>query len=120
MRKALFFLILLLNVNIYGQLDNELNFQLDSTDIEHKSKPLAMPILSKSGSQKSFFDLSDKVHNSKIRLQDYSNVKFKDVYKQQEDGSYKAKYKTYTTTGESQESYNERRKNEVSNNDYVN
>ncbi len=95
MRRTLFILILLLNVNIYGQLDNELNFQLDSTDIEYKSKPIAMPILSKSGSQKSFFDLSDKVHDSKIRLQDYSNVKFKDVYKQQEDGSYKAKYKTY-------------------------
>ena len=121
MRKALFFLILLLNVNIYGQLDNELNFQLDSTDIEYKSKPLAMPVLPKTRkSGGDLFDRIEKTEASKIRLQEYSNVRFGDVYTQTGDGTYIAKYPTYTTTGESQESYNERRKNEVSNNDYVN
>ena len=99
-------------------MENEIDFI--SNDIKYKSEPLAMPILPKVGSQKSFFDLSDKVHDSKIRLQDYSDVRFGDVYTQTGDGTYIAKYPTYTTTGESQESYNERRKNEVStNNNYV-
>ncbi len=68
MRKALFFLILLLNVNIYGQLDNELNFQLDSTDIEYKSEPLAMPILPKvKNTNGSLLEKVKKTEASKIR-----------------------------------------------------
>ncbi len=84
-------------------MENEIDFI--SNDIKYKSEPLAMPILPKVGSQKSFFDLSDKVHDSKIRLQDYSDVKFGDVYTQTGDGTYIAKYPTYITSGGNQEEF---------------
>ena len=84
-------------------MENEIDFI--SNDIKYKSEPLAMPILPKVGSQKSFFDLSDKIHDSKIRLQDYSDVKFGDVYTQMGDGSYISKYPTYITSGGNQEEF---------------
>lgn len=83
---------------------NEIKFISD--DIKYKSESLALPPLpsiNKGGN--SFFDLSDKVSKNKIRLQEFSDVKFGDVYAQLEDGAYTPKYDTFLTTGGNQEEF---------------
>lgn len=97
MKKNLIYLIILFSINIYSQGDagvnlnpsNEIKFISD--DIKYKSEQQAEPIISSEKKESSFFDLSDKVAKQKIRLKDFSDTKFKDAYKQNEDGTYSPK-----------------------------
>ena len=74
-------------------MENEIDFI--SNDIKYKSEPLAMPILPKARvNSKSLLEIEKKAEDSKIRLQDYSDVRFGDVYTQTGDGTYIAKYRT--------------------------
>lgn len=83
---------------------NEIKFISD--DIKYKSEPLALPPLQVAAKNKSsFFDLANKVSSSEINLQDFSNVKFGDVYAQLEDDTYVAKYDTFLTAGGNQEEF---------------
>ena len=85
-------------------MENEIDFI--SNDIKYKSEPLAMPILPKvKNTNGSLLEKVKKTEASKIRLQEYSNVRFGDVYTQTGDGTYIAKYPTYITTGGNQEEF---------------
>lgn len=107
MKKILFNLILLISFNIYSQGDagvnlnpsNEIKFISDD-DMKYEREPLALPPLPTANKANSFFDLANKVSNSKISLQDFSDVKFKDVYKRNEDGTYSPKSENFSNNEE--------------------
>jgi len=85
---------------------NEIRFISD--DIRAKSEKLALPPLPTVNNVKGgggFLDHLLKKDAGKIKLQDYSNVRFGDVYAQIGDGNYIKKYDTYLTNGGDQEEY---------------
>jgi Ca2+/Na+ antiporter len=122
MEKILISLVLFFSINIHSQGDagvnlnpsNEIKFISDD-DMKYKSEPLVLPPMPSASKSNSFFDLADKVNNSgsssildrvkkteasKIDLQDFSDVKFRDVYKRNEDGTYSPKRKNFSNNEE--------------------
>src|SRR3990170_2706630 len=80
----------------------EIKFVTD--DIRQKSEKLVLQPLQKAP-QQGFLDFAIKEETSKRKMQDYSDVKFTDIYAKLEDDSYIAKFPSYSTSGGNQEEY---------------
>jgi len=114
MRKTLLVLLLFISINIYSQSNagvnlnpsNEIKFMTDEemkAARNNNSKALDLPplpgsIAKEEGSTLEFLLKEDA---EKIKLQEYSDVKFKEAYKENENGTYSPKNNTISTSDES-------------------